>query len=99
MLPGGWLMAKGAPAAVIRELLKAADKQEEQQHEWPDDPGMRQMFRDDAKDMRKIAKMMKAGRYEDALDKALEMDTAPREEIPDSVWNYLKKAADYDRWE
>jgi hypothetical protein len=47
------------------------------------------MYAADARDMFKIAEIMQDGDHPAAYEKACNMDTAARDEIPDEVFEYL----------
>ncbi len=51
--------------------------------------GMMAMYAADARDMFRIAKIMQDGDYPAAYEKARNMDTAARDEIPDKVYEFL----------
>lgn len=56
---------------------------------WQGEPEMIAMVRGDAKDFREIAKLLRAGKIKEAFKHAGNMDTAPREQIPDDVWDAM----------
>jgi hypothetical protein len=53
------------------------------------DPDMLKMYREDRKDFSKILKLMKAGKWNKAFNKAEYLDTAARDFIPDSSWDFM----------
>lgn len=56
---------------------------------WRDEDDMISMVREDARDFREIAKLIRAGKIDEAGRKAQSLDTAPRECIPDIVWDNI----------
>tara|TARA_S200002703_G_scaffold127052_1_gene113652 strand:- start:2829 stop:3119 length:291 start_codon:yes stop_codon:yes gene_type:complete len=56
---------------------------------WQGEAEMISMVRGDAKDFREVAKLLRAGKVKEAFSRADSMDTAPREQIPDDVWNAM----------
>lgn len=56
--------------------------------DW-EDPEMASMYFDDAADHLQIGLYLKNMKYKKAQDLANDLDTASRDEIPDSVWRYL----------
>lgn len=54
-----------------------------------DDPKLRKLYLDDARDLREVAKLLGAGKWREAWRKAeYQLDTAVREQIPVPVWDY-----------
>lgn len=59
------------------------------------DPEMVEMFRRDQLDYRVIAKMIRDGDLSSAYERACQMDTAARDEIPVSVWMWMESNGEY----
>ena len=57
--------------------------------EYRGEPDMVRMIRGDAADYRKIAALILAGKINEAGIRAQSMDTAPRENIPQEVWDFI----------
>jgi len=57
----------------------------------PEDKQYRKMFEDDVKDLKKGLDLMKKKDYKGAIKFLDNLDTAVRDEIPTSVWNFLNK--------
>lgn len=57
--------------------------------QWRDDASMIKMFRADASDFRRIAALIRIGKIKEAGRIAYSMDTAPRERIPQAIWNLV----------
>jgi hypothetical protein len=53
------------------------------------EPEMKAMFRGDAADLRKVAKLIEQDKIKEAADHARHMDTAARENINDKAWDFL----------
>ncbi len=87
-------MSKPSPRVqkLINIMQKAAERKFAQAKEQ-DDPGMMSMYAGDAEDMFKIAAIMQDGDYPAAYEKAGNMDTAARDEIPDKVYEFLEEEA------
>jgi hypothetical protein len=58
--------------------------------------GTMEMYEQDAKDLQKIARLVRKGKLEQALDKIDNLDTAVRDEIPNSFWRLPGIMALYD---
>lgn len=56
---------------------------------WEDEPDMIEMYQGDASDYRYVATLLAGMRIEQALRAARHMDTAPRDRIPDEVWDAM----------
>lgn len=56
---------------------------------WKGEPDMVSMIRSDAKDFRKVAKLLRESKVKEAFMVAQCMDTSPRERIPDEIWNAM----------
>jgi hypothetical protein len=56
---------------------------------FKDDAHMIQVARADGRDLREIAKHIRAGEIRVAADKARGLDTLVRDYIPNSVWDHL----------
>lgn len=56
---------------------------------WCGEPEMIAMVRGDAKDFREVAKLLRVGKIKQAFAVAGGMDTAPREQIPNDIWNAM----------
>jgi hypothetical protein len=74
----------------IRSVEESAEKAEEMFGK-KDAPAMRRMYQKDAKDLRRVYKLWSQGRYNEADEVAWHMDTAGRENIPDSVWQDIQR--------
>lgn len=80
----------------VQKLINTMQKAAEQkfaQAKKQKDAGMMAMYAADARDMFKIAEMMQDGNYGAAYEKACNMDTAARDEIPDEVYEFLEEEA------
>jgi len=69
-------------------LRKAGEEKVDSWRKDPD-PTMRKMARDDAADMKKIARMIETGNITKAKNAISILDTIVREEIPNDVWDGL----------
>ena len=69
-------------------LRKAGEEKVDSWRKDPD-PTMRKMARDDAADMKKIARMIETGNITKAKNAISSLDTIVREEIPNEVWDGL----------
>ena len=65
--------------------IRATEKQAKSD-EWKNEPNMIKMFRNDAKDYRKVLALAKAGKLREAKSLMCSLDTGAREVIPDSFW-------------
>jgi hypothetical protein len=74
----------------IRSVEASAEKVEEI-YGKKDAPMMRRMYQRDARDLRKVYKLWSKGKYNEADEVAWEMDTAGRENIPESVWRDIQR--------
>jgi hypothetical protein len=83
-----------------RSLEAAARRQREIGDNWAknnsddhpkDDRDMKRMFHMDARDLERVAQHVRNGKLKHALNKLFCMDTAARDECPDSVWNFLDR--------
>ena len=74
---------------LITLMQEAAEAKFSQAKKEQKDPGMMAMYAGDAEDMFNIAEMMQDGNYGAAYEKARNMDTAARDEIPDKVYEFL----------
>lgn len=63
--------------AVIKDYRWTHDK----------DPAMIKMYAADRRDFRKVLSLYRKGKYKEAGEVAGHMDTAPREHIPQKVWD------------
>lgn len=61
--------------------------------QWRGESSMIKMFRGDAADYRQIATFIRNGKFDAAYRLACNMDTAPRECIPQKVWNAISNQA------
>lgn len=61
---------------------------------WKGEEDMIEMVRGDAADYREIAKLLRAFKIEEALEKSRSLDTAAREEIPETVWDAMASHCD-----
>ena len=87
-------MSKPSPRVqkLINIMQKAAESKFAEAKKQ-DDPGMMSMYASDAEDMFKIAEIMQDGDHPAAYEKARNMDTAARDEIPDEVYKFLEEEA------
>ena len=53
------------------------------------DKGLVEMYTEDARDLRRVAKLCGAGNFAGALKAARDMDTAPRERIPQLAYHFM----------
>ena len=85
-------MSKPSPRVqkLINIMQKAAESKFAEAKKQ-DDPGMMSMYASDAEDMFKIAEIMQDGDHPAAYEKARNMDTAARDEIPDEVYKFLEE--------
>ena len=74
----------------IHSVEKSAEKAEEI-YGKRDAPAMMRMYQKDAKDLRRFYKLWSQGRYNEADEVGWKMDTAGRENIPDTVWNDIQR--------
>jgi hypothetical protein len=84
------------PSPRVQKLIDIMQKAAERkfaQAKKQDDPGMMAMYAGDAEDMFRIAKIMQDGDHPAAYEKARNMDTAARDEIPDDVYRFLEEEA------
>lgn len=74
-----------------RSLERLAKKCEKLAKTYPDpeDKDFVKMYLDDAKDYRKIKELLKQNKFKKAASFVAWMDTAPREEIPNYLYNFL----------
>jgi len=63
-------------------------------HQWTlnKNIGMIKMYVADRKDMRRVLSLYKKGEWKEAYKHARKMDTAPREYIPDKIWEDIQSA-------
>ena len=89
-------MSKYTPSPRVQKLIdlmrEAADAKFAQAKKQ-DEAGMMAMYASDADDMFKIVRMLKEGNTLAAYEKACNMDTAARDEIPDKVYEFLEEEA------
>jgi len=74
----------------IRSVEESAEKAEEI-YGKRDAPAMMRMYQKDARDLRSVYKLWSQGKYNEADEVAWKMDTAARENIPDSVWQDIQR--------
>lgn len=74
----------------IRSVEESAEKVEEI-YGKRDAPMMRHMYQGDVKDLHRVFKLWSQGKYNEADEVAWHMDTAGRENIPDSVWHDIQR--------
>jgi hypothetical protein len=74
----------------IRSLEESAEKAEEI-YGKRDAPAMMRMYQRDVKDLRRVFKLWSQHKYNEADEVAWKMDTAGRENIPDSVWRDIQR--------
>jgi hypothetical protein len=80
------------PSPRVQKLVTLMQKSAEQKFaeaKKEKDAGMMAMYAADARDMFKIAELMRDGNFNAAGRKAWDMDTAARDEIPDKVYEFL----------
>jgi hypothetical protein len=75
--------------AAIRAVADSHDNETCEHVEPEDREGMLEMYRGDARDLRKVADLVEALRFKAAHEKAWSMDTAARECIPDEAWQLI----------
>jgi len=81
-------------AALAKKVQKAADKYRDAgKKAFKGEKDMIKMYDDDHRDLTKIAKLILKGKLALAGEMAWYMDTAPREEIPQDVYNIIVDAA------
>lgn len=76
---------------MITEMEKAI-----KDYQWvaDKDPEMLKMYEADRRDLREILRLFKAGKYFKAWNKACQMDTAARDVIPNSIYEFLSIEVD-----
>jgi hypothetical protein len=74
----------------IRSVEESAEKAEEI-YGKRDAPAMMRMYQRDVRDLRKVYKLWSQGKYNQADEVVWKMDTAGRENIPDSVWQDIQR--------
>lgn len=78
--------------AIDALLDKSGELEQLGEIRWPDDEEMQQMYKDDAYDMAELALLLREDTEANdraAARKAANMDTAPREDIPEIAWPFL----------
>jgi Flp pilus assembly protein TadD len=75
---------------MVAEVRNKAKVVQARGKNYPNDPSMRKMYREDAKDLRKGANLIKRGKFAEAFEVFDYMDTAAREEVPDSAWDFCR---------
>jgi len=53
---------------------------------------MKKMYAGDRRDFRRVLSLYKKGKWSEAAEVAGHMDTAPREHIPERIWNDIQSA-------
>ena len=53
------------------------------------DPGMLEMYKNDRNDFRSIVRFLKRGDWKKAYEKAYYLDTAARDNIPDTTYTFM----------
>ena len=76
-----WLASEAIAGAALERAAREAD--------WPDDPEMQKMLRDDADDLRHIARQVSQGFISEAMTATANLDTAVREDIPECAYPYV----------
>lgn len=61
-----------------------------------DSTDMRKMYTQDRKDLRRVHTLYKKGRWAEAGEFASHLDTAVRDEIPQSIWDSIMNAYNGD---
>ena len=70
--------------------IRAAARAWEDRADDDADPGLARVYRSDAKDLRKVARLVDAGRIQKARD-AAGLDTIVRDQLPESFFELLEK--------
>lgn len=89
-------------ALLARRLRNKADRYRNSMYKlFTDDTdggrGWRKMIDQDHRDLRLVAKLLREGKEMKAATLAIyELDTAVRDEVPTTVYNYLEKVYDRD---
>jgi hypothetical protein len=60
-----------------------------------DDANLRKCYTQDRKDLRRIQTLYKKGKWAEALLHAQNMDTLPRDMIPDAIWKDINSTEDF----
>lgn len=80
---------------MVKEVLDTANEVEaDGKKHWPNDPSMISMCEEDARDLREGASLIKDGDFVDAHKKFSGMDTAARERVPDTAWEYCQQKSE-----
>jgi hypothetical protein len=83
----------------IEDMVKAMDDEANDWELWhkrswgrgssTPDAGMVKCGKADARSLRKVGKLIKSGKVQEAAEFASNLDTIVREAIPDKVWEFL----------
>jgi hypothetical protein len=79
----------------IRQMDEIIDKWRPGSFSGLADPETRKAFSQDRKDLRRVQTLYKKGKWAEALLHAQNMDTLPRDMIPQKIWDDINLTEDF----